>query len=163
MILLACGVSHAQSKKPVDVSLGWNYAYADQSTGFANLNGWYGTVNWEFSQRVGLAVQHQSFWGSFQGSEVNDHVWMAGATVKLRKKEGKVNPVLQMEAGSTRSSSQGQIQWEPTGQVALGAEISLKGNLSLEVIPAGYVFTWGNSSAQNSYQALAGLQYSFGK
>ena len=153
----------AQSKKPVDLALGWSYAYSDEGTGFANLNGWYGSANWEASSRIGIAFEHESFWGHFQGAGANQHVWLGGLTFQLRSGSPRVKPFLQPMGGVTRSSSSGSVQQEPTFQLAAGADISLKGNLSFEVVPAEYTFTYGNSTAENTYQAAAGLQYSFGK
>ncbi len=110
----------AQSNsKPVDLSLGWNYGYTDEGSGFANLNGWYGTVNWEASKQVGLAFEHESFWGDFEGQGANAHAWLAGATVKLRKGNVKVSPYVQPMVGATRSKSTGTVQWEPTLQLGV--------------------------------------------
>lgn len=162
-ILAACSIRVPAQSKPIDLSLGWNYGYSDEGTGFANLNGWYGTVNWEFSQRVGLSFEHESFWGQFQGAEANQHAWLGGVSVKLRGGNPKISPFLQPMGGVTRSSSSGSVEQQPTFQVGAGADITLKGNLSLEVVPAEYTFTYGNGSALNTYQAGAGLQYTFGK
>jgi hypothetical protein len=160
-LLAFFGFSFAQNK--TDLSLGWTFQASDQGTGFANLNGWYGTLTWEASQRVGVSFQHQDFWGGYLHSGVNQHVWLAGATVKLREGNPRVSPFVQPLAGGTRSSSSGTVQWEPTFQIAGGADIKLRGNLSLELIPAEYAYTHGNSGNLNSYEAAAGLQYSFGK
>jgi hypothetical protein len=65
--------------------------------------------------------------------------------------------------GATRSSSSGTVQEQPTFQLGAGSDITLKGNLSLEVMPAEYTYTHQNGSAFNTYQAGAGLQYSFRK
>jgi hypothetical protein len=163
-LVLLAGCAHARAQsKPVDLTLGWTYGYTDQGNGFANLNGWYGTATWEFSQRVGLTVEHESFWGGFQGGGVSQHVWLGGITVKLRPASAKISPFLQPMGGATRSSSAGTVQQQPTFQFAGGADITLKGNLSLELVPAEYTLSHGNGSALNTYQAGAGLQYSFGK
>jgi len=162
VLLACCAPVHGQSK-PLDLSLGWTYGYSDQGNGFANLNGWYGTGTWEFSQRVGASIEHESFWGGFQGRGANQHVWLGGVTVKLRKGNPKVSPFVQPMGGATRSSSSGSIQQQPTFQLGAGADITLKGSLSLEVIPAEYTLTYGNGSTLNTYQAGAGLQYTFGK
>ena len=153
----------AQSKKPVDLSVGYSYAYSDEGNGFANLNGWYGSLSWEFSKRVAASFEHESFWGDFQGSGANQHVWLGGVTMKLRKGNPKVSPFIQPMGGDTRSNSSGSVQHEPTFQLGAGADITLKGNLSLEIIPAEYTYTHGSGSSLNSYQAAAGFQYSFGK
>ena len=162
ILLVGCACVNAQSK-PFDLSLGWTYGFTDEGNGFANLNGWYGAATWEFSQRVGASVEHESFWGGFQGSGANQHVWLGGVTVKLRKGNPKVSPFVQPMGGVTRSSSSGTVQQEPTFQLGTGADITLKGKLSLEVIPAEYTMTHGSGSVLNAYQAGAGLQYSFGK
>lgn len=164
LLLAATLPTFAQSKKPIDLTLGWTYAYSDQGNGFANLNGWYGTVNWEASSRIGIAVEHESFWGDFQNSGVNQHVWLGGVTLQLRgNSNAKVRPFVQPMAGATRSSSSGSVQQQPTFQLAAGADITLKGNLALEIVPAEYTYSHGNGSSLNTYQAAAGLQYSFGK
>ena len=165
-LLVAAGSTIAVAQapsKPVDVSLGWNYSYTDEGTGFASLNGWYGVVNWEATKRAGLALEHESLWGDFQHLGANQHVWLVGSTVKLREGNVKVSPFLQPMAGATRSKSTGTVLWEPTLQLGAGADITLKGNLSLELIPAEYTFTYGNGTAMNTYQAGAGFQYTFGK
>ncbi len=163
LILLVIGASANAQSKPFDVSIGWNYSYTDEGGGFANLNGWYGTATWDFSQRVGASVEHESFWGGYQGSGANQHVWLGGVTVKLRKGNPRISPFVQPMAGATRSSSSSSVQQEPTFQFGAGADISVKGNLSFEIIPAEYTLTHGNGSALNSYQVGVGLQYSFGK
>jgi hypothetical protein len=160
---LASFTAVAAQSHPLDLSLGWNYAHADQGNGFANLNGWYGTLIYEATQRVGLTFEHESFWGQYRGSGVNQHAWLGGITVKLRQGNPKFSPFLQPLGGVTRASSSGSIQDQPTFQLAAGADITLKGNLALEVMPAEYTFTHGSSGGLNSYEAAAGLQYSFGK
>jgi hypothetical protein len=162
VLLAGCACARAESK-PFDLSLGWSYSYTDAGNGFANLNGWYGTGTWEFSQRVGASVEHESFWGEFQGSGANQHVWLGGVTVKLRPGNPKVSPFVQPMAGVTHSSSSGTVQQQPTFQLGAGADITLKGNLSFEIVPAEYTLTHGNGSTLNTYQAGAGLQYTFGK
>src|SRR6195952_1488909 len=162
ILLVGCACVNAQSK-PFDLSLGWTYGFTDEGNGFANLNGWYGAATWEFSQRVGASLEHQSFWGGFQGGGVNQHVWLGGVTIKLRSGNPKISPFLQPMGGATRSSSSGTVQQQPTFQFAGGADITLKANLSLELIPAEYTLSHGNGSTLNTYQAGAGLQYSFGK
>ena len=164
--LLAAGSTVAVAQgpgKPIDVSLGWNYSYTDEGTGFADLNGWYGVVNWEAGKRAGVAFEHESFWGSFQGQGANQHVWLLGSTVKLREGNVRVSPYVQPMAGATRSKSTGSVEWEPTLQLGAGADITLKGSLSLELVPAEYTFTYGSRRAENTFQAGAGLQYTFGK
>ncbi len=162
--IMCCSTLAAQSKKkPLDVTLGWNYAYNDEGNGFANLNGWYGSLNWEVLSRMGITFEHESFWGAFQGGGANAHAYLGGVTVKLRKGSPKVSPFVQPMAGVTHSSSTGTVQEQGTFQLGAGADITLKGNLSFEVIPAEYTLTRGNGSWLNTYEAGAGLQYSFGK
>lgn len=164
VIVAAVFSLHADAQsKPVDLSLGWNYAYNDEGNGFADLNGWYGTLIWEVTKPVGLAFSHESFWGSFQETGTNQHVWLGGLSFKLRRGDHKVNPFLQPFGGVTRSSASGSVQDEPTFQLVGGADITLKGNLSLEVVPAEYTLTYSNGSALNTYQAAAGFAYTFGK
>lgn len=162
VVLLATLRSSAQAK-PIDLSLGWTYAYADQGSGPSNLNGWYGIVNWEATQRMGVAFSHQSFWGGFAGTGVNQHAYLGGITVELRQGNPKVKPFVQPLGGVTRSSSSGSIQMQPTFQVSAGADTSLKGKLSLEVVPAEYTFSYAAGSGLNTYEAGAGFQYSFRK
>jgi hypothetical protein len=161
VLLGGIAAASAQSRKPVDVSFGWAYAYNDQGDGFASLNGWYGNVNFEQWSRVAVALNHQSYWGGFQGSEANAHVWLAGVSIKLREGNPRFQPFVSPLGGSTRSSSSGSVQWQPTFQLGAGADITLKGNLALEVIPAEYTYTHSSYGSANSYQAAAGVQYSF--
>jgi hypothetical protein len=153
----------AQTSKPLDLTLGYNYAYSDEGGGFANLNGWYGSLNWEYFKRVGLSVEHESFWGQYQGGGVNQHAWLGGVTWKLRPGNPKVSPFLQPMGGATRSSSASSVEQQPTFQLSAGADITLKGNLSLEVIPAEYMLTHGSGQYLHTYEAAGGLQYAFGK
>jgi hypothetical protein len=163
LVFVSCCLAIGQSK-PLDLSVGWSYNRADQGSGFANLNGWYGTLTWEATQRVGISFNHQSFWGEFHGSGVNQHVWLGGFTFKLRKGNPKVSPFIQPSGGVTRSSSSGSVEMQPTFQLEAGADITVKGNLSLELIPAEYVYSHSSSfGSLQSYEAAAGLQYSFGK
>ncbi|MGI4827362.1 MAG: hypothetical protein ACRYFU_04100 [Janthinobacterium lividum] len=163
LLLAACDISSKAQSKPLDLSLGWNYAYADQGTGFANLNGWYGTLNLEVTHRLGVAFSHESYWGGYAGSGTNVHVYLGGVTVELRKGDPRCKPFLQPLGGVTRASATGSIQEQPTFQLAAGADITLKGALSLELIPAEYALTYGNGTALNTYEAAAGLQYTFRK
>lgn len=163
LLLSALGVSAEAQDKPIDLSLGWNHAYADQGNGFANIDGWYGTLNWEVTPRVGVAFSHESFWGAFAGSGVNEHVYLGGLTFELRKGSPRVKPFLQPFGGITRASASGAVQEQPTFELAAGADITLKGRLSLELIPAEYAYTHGGGLSLNTYQAAAGLQYTFGK
>lgn len=162
-LLTSCSVPGFAQSKPLDLSLGWTYARADQGNGFAPLHGWYGTLNWEASPRLGIALQHQDYWGSFHHSGVNQHVWLGGLSVNLRKGNPKLMPFVQPLAGATRSSSSAGIEWQPTFQLGAGLHLTLKGNLSLELTPAEYALTFSHGSALNTYEAAAGLEYSFGK
>lgn len=164
LLILATFAARTEAQsKPLDLSIGWNYAFADQGNGFANLNGWYGTLNWEVTKRIGLAFSHESYWGSFAGSGVNQHVYLGGLTAELRKGDPRCKPFLQPLGGTTRASGSGSVQEQPTFELAAGADIALKGALSLEVIPAEYAFTHISGHGLNTYQAAAGLQYTFGK
>jgi hypothetical protein len=145
----------------VDVALAWNYGCLDEGDGFANLNGWYGSVNWEVTPQVGLTVEHESYWGGFHGRGANAHVWVGGVTVKLRKGDVKFSPFVQPMAGATRNESEGVVEWEPTVQIGPGADITLKGNLSLEVMPAEYTYTSAAGVPGNSFSAAAGFSYTF--
>ncbi len=152
----------AQSK-PIDLSLGWNYAYNDEGDGFANLNGWYGTVVWEVTERVGLCVSHESYWGGYQRTGTNEHVWLGGVNFNLRRGDHRVNPFVQPFGGVTRASFAGVVEEQPTFELGAGADIRLKGRLSLEVIPAEYVLVGAGGAALSTYQTASGLAYKFGR
>jgi hypothetical protein len=147
----------------VDLSVGWSYTHADQTDGFANLNGWYGSASYNVMPRLGLTVEHESYWGDFNGNRMNNHVWLGGVTWKLANSERKVIPFLQPLAGDTRNSSAGSVQHNFTFQLAGGVDIKLKGPVSLELIPAEYTLTRQNGMAANSYSAAVGLEFSLGK
>ena len=157
-----CLVAKAQPK-PVDLSIGWTFSHADQGNGYANLNGWYGTATWEESERLGFSFQHEDFWGSFHRLPMNQHAWLIGLTFTVRKGNPRINPFVQTFGGATRNSYAGNIQWEPTIQLAAGVHVNIKGNLALELIPGEYALTFTSAAAEHSYQAAAGLQYTFGK
>lgn len=163
LLLAACCTSAAAQSKSLEVSLGWNYALDDQGDGFANVNGWYGTVNWPVFHRVGLTFSHESYWGAYRGPDIDQHVYLLGTTFKLRHGEHKVNPFLQPFGGDTRVSYAGDIQNQPTFELAAGADIKLKGKLSLEIIPGEYAYTQGSVGSLSTYQAAAGFEYTFGK
>ncbi len=159
MLLFCSAPSFAQK---VDFSTGWTYEGADQTNGYANLNGWYGSLSYNVLPRMGLTFEHESFWGGYHGSSMNEHVWLGGVTWKLANSERKVIPFVQPLAGDTRSSS-GSIQNSFTFQLAGGADIKLKGPFSLELVPAEYVFTDQGGTPTNSYSAAVGFQFSFAK
>ena len=169
-VLLACAASvllfsvpcRSQSK-PVDVSLGWNYAHNNEGDGFSNLNGWYGTVVWEFSERVGLAFSHESYWGAYTHTGENEHVYLGGISLKLRKGDPRIMPFVQPFGGTTRSSVKGVVQEQPTFELAGGVDIRLHGKLALEIIPAEYVLAHASGKPLSTYQTAAGLAYTFGK
>lgn len=147
--------------RPVEVSLGWNYALDDQGDGFTDANGWYGTVNWARWERVGLTVSHESYWGGYRHLPMNQHVYLAGLTFKLRHGEHRFNPFVQPFGGVTRASYAGAVEHQPTFELAAGADIRLRGNLSLEVIPAEYAYAHGSTGSLQNYQAGAGVEYTF--
>lgn len=151
----------AAQSHPVELSLGWNYALDGQGDGFANGNGWYGTLNWARFERIGLTVSHESYWGAYHGVAFNQHVYLAGLTFKLRKGEPRFSPFIQPFGGDTRVSTAGAIEHQPTFELAGGADIRVKGNLSLEIIPAEYAYAHGSVGSLNNYQAGAGLEYTF--
>jgi hypothetical protein len=94
---------------------------------------------------------------------MNSHVWLGGVTWKLASSERRIVPFLQPLVGDTRNSLAGTIQHGFTFQLAGGADVKLKGPLSLEVVPAEYVLTSQGGVRASSYTAAAGLQFSFGK
>lgn len=162
LFLTAFSVDAARCQsKPVELSLGWNYAYDDQGDGFANANGWYGTANWAVFNRVGVTFSHESYWGAYRGLALNQHVYLGGLTFKLRKKEHRFDPFLQPFGGVTRASYAGAIEHQPTFELAVGADIRMKGNLSFEIIPAEYAYASGSTGALHNYQAGAGIEYTF--
>jgi hypothetical protein len=124
-----------------DLSVGWNYQHADQGSGFADMNGWYGSLSYNVRSRLGLTFEHQGFWGDFKGVSMNTHSWLGGVTYKLASSERRVTPFLQPLVGDTRNSYAGTIQHNFTFQLAGGLDIKLKGPVSLELIPAEYVLT----------------------
>jgi hypothetical protein len=147
----------------VDLTAGWSYQYSNQGSGFADINGWYGSLSYNVLSRLGLTFEHESFWGGFEGSSLNQHVWLGGVTYKLANSERRVIPFLQPLVGDTRSSYAGTIQHNFTFQLAGGVDIKLKGPFSLELIPAEYVFAQQSGSPTSGYSAGAGLQFSFGR
>ncbi len=157
-----CGPRAVAQARPVEVSLGWNYAYDDQGDGFANANGWYGTINVAVFKRVGFTFSHESYWTGYRASGLNQHVYLFGTTFKLRKDEHRVNPFLQPFGGVTRASYAGTIEEQPTFELAAGADIKLHGRLSFEVIPAEYAYAHGSVGSLSNYQAGAGFEYTFG-
>lgn len=161
LLLGYSGISFAQSK--VDATIGWTYEKADQGQGYADLNGWYGSLSYNVKPHVGLTFEHQSLWGQFQRSGVNQHAWLGGVTLKLGDTNKKVVPFIQPLAGDTRSSSSGTIQHNFTFQVAGGVDIKLGQSFAIDLIPAEYVYNRQSGSNLNSYQAGAGIQFSFGK
>lgn len=158
--ILACGIAAAQSK--LDVTAGWTYERADQGSGYANLNGWWGSVSYNVAQHLGLTFEHESYWGGYQGFSANQHVWLGGLTFKPGKSEGRITPFIQPLAGDTRSSQPGSIAHEFTFQLAAGFDLKLNDHIALEITPAEYVLNLQHGSPLNSYTGAVGLQFSFG-
>lgn len=156
------GPSLRAQTKPIEVSLGWNYAFDDQGDGFANANGWYGTANWACYEQIGFTFSHESYWGGYRGAGLNQHVYLGGITWKPRHGEHRVNPFVQPFGGVTRASYGGFVEDQPTFELAAGADIKLHGHLSFEVIPAEYTYAHGSTGSLNNYQAGAGFEYTFG-
>ena len=150
------------SAQKMDLSLGWDFQHSDQMTGYADMNGWYGSLSYNVLPRLGLTFEHQSLWGSFQGSGLNDHSWLGGVTVKLADSERRITPFIQPLVGDTRTSYAGSIQHSFTFQLAGGVTVKLRGPLSLELIPAEYILTNQAGTPTHSYSADVGLQFSFG-
>ena len=161
-LALILGSAPAFAQK-VDLAAGWSFTHSDQTTGFADLNGWYGSASYNVTQRLGLTVEHESYWGDFNGDRMNNHVWLGGVTWKFADSERRIIPFLQPLVGDTRNSSAGSVQHNFTFQLAGGVDIKLKGPVSLELIPAEYTLTRQNGLPGNSYSAALGLQFSLGK
>ena len=85
-LILGSTPSFAQK---VDLSVGWAFTHADQTNGFADLNGWYGSASYNVMPRLGLTVEHESYWGNFNSDRMNNHVWLGGVTWKLANSERK--------------------------------------------------------------------------
>jgi hypothetical protein len=147
----------------IDTTLGWAYGRADQGDGYADLNGWSGSVSYNVREHVGVTVEHQSFWGGYRGSALNQHAWLAGPTFKLRNPERKIIPFVQPLVGDTRSSSAGTIQHSFTVQVAAGVDIKIGSAVAVELIPAQYNYNRQQGSSLHSYQLGGGMQFSLGK
>jgi len=161
---LGLTVSSASSfAQKVDRSVGWSFTHSDQGSGFADLNGWYGSASYNVMPRLGLTVEHESYWGDFNRDRMNNHIWLGGVTWKLANSERKVIAFVQPLAGDTRNSSAGSVQHNFTFQLAGGVDIKMKGPMWLELIPARYSLTRQNGMAGNSYSAAVGLQFSLGK
>ena len=160
--LLMASTAMAQTK-PIDLSLGWNYADNNEGDGFASVNGWYGTLVWEVTRRVGLSFSHESYWGPYHRSGTNEHVYLGGLNINFRKEDHRFIPFVQPFGGVTRASGGGVVEEQPTFELAAGADIKLKGKLSLEVIPGEYTLAFSNGKPLSTYQAAAGIAYKFGK
>lgn len=158
--IFICSMAAAQSK--VDITAGWNYERADEQTGYANLNGWWGSVSYNVAQHLGLTFEHESYWGGYQRASTNQHVWLGGVTLKPGNSEARITPFLQPLVGDTRASSPGSITHQFTFQVAGGFDIKLSQRIALEVTPAEYVLNMEHGSPLNSYAGAVGLQFSFG-
>lgn len=161
LLLISAGLAAAQSK--MEASVGWNFTHDDEGDGYTQLNGWYGSLSYNLTQHLGLTFEHESYWGAFKNISTNQHVWLGGVNWKLLSSEHKISPFVQPLTGDTRSSYAGTIQHAFTFQVAGGADIKLAGPVSLELVPAEYVFERQGGQSLNSYTATVGLQFSFGK
>lgn len=161
-LLLLVGSVPGLAQK-VDLTVGWSFTHADQTNGFADLNGWYGSASYNVKPRLGLTVEHESYWGHFNGDSINSHVWLGGVTWKLADSSKKIVPFVQPMVGDTRNSLSGTVQNNFTFQLAGGVDIKLKGPVSLELVPAEYTLTRQSGVSANSYSAAVGLQFSFGK
>lgn len=163
ILLAIAGAERAAAQsKPVELSLGWNYAYDDQGDGFANANGWYGTLNWARYEHIGFTFSHESYWGGYRNSGLNQHVYLGGITWKPRRGEHRINPFVQPFGGTTRASYGGLVEEQPTFELAAGADVKLHGHLSFEIIPAEYTYAHASIGSLNNYQAGAGFEYTFG-
>lgn len=158
-----CAVPALAQSKLIDLSLGWNYAHNNEGDGFSNLNGWYGTLVWEFSERVGLAFSHDSYWGAYARAGENEHVYLGGVSVKLQKGDPRILPFVQPFGGVTRSSALGAVTSQPTFELAAGVDIRLRGKLAFEIIPTEYVLADAGGKPLSTYQTAAGFAYTFGK
>ena len=146
----------------LDASIGWDYEDSKQNTGTAVLNGWYGSLSYNVLPRLGLTVEHESYWGQSQGGQrTNDHAWLGGVTWNLLSSEHKIIPFIQPLVGTTRSSGSGEVDYDLTFQVAGGVNVKLKGPVSLQLTPVEYVATRIHGLNYNSYGAAAGFQFSF--
>jgi hypothetical protein len=114
-------------------------------------------------EQVGVTVEHQSFWGLYRGSAMNQHAWLGGVTLKIRNPNRKVIPFVQPLVGDTRTSLANSIQHSFTLQVGGGVDIRVASAIALELVPAQYNYNRQQGSSLHSYQLSVGMQFSFGK
>lgn len=85
--------ARAQSK--VDLTLGWTYERAAQNPGYANLNGWFGSLSYNAVSHVGFTFEHESYWGAYNHESQNQHVWLGGLTIKPLSPDRKIGFFIQ--------------------------------------------------------------------
>lgn len=159
LICLLCGTAAFAQK--LDLALGWDYNDAKQPTGTTVLNGWFGSLTYNIVPRLGITLLQENYWGGPKYQRENDHEWLGGVTVQLASNERRIIPFIQPTFGVDRSSSTGSVDDNFTFQLAAGANIKLKGPVSLQLEPGVYVVTYIHGIEYNSYSANVGFQFSF--
>ena len=163
ILLFTCLSATATAQSPIaSVVAGYSFTHNDQGSGYANLNGWFGQASFTLTNMVSLNLETDNYYGSFQGSSVNQHSYVAGPQFTFNS-SGKLQPFVNVEAGDQRSSSAGSVSHAFTAQFAGGVQLKLSQRFGLYLSPVEYDLATPSGGAQHSFSSKFGVMVNFGQ
>jgi hypothetical protein len=161
-ILGAWAIS-AQSHE-IDFEAGYNYQNSDQGKGVrADLNGWFGSLQYDLNELVGITAEVDTYYGTSQGHYLRQQNYVIGPQFTFRSSESKLRPFVSVQAGDQRSSSVGAIGHAFDLQIGGGLQVRLNHRLSIQFTPVQYNLASESGTATHSYSASVGFIWTLWK
>jgi hypothetical protein len=149
----------AQSHQ-VSVAAGYNYQNSDQGHGTrVNLNGWFASAQFDFTNRVSLTAEADNYYGSLRGVGMSQQNFIVGPQFTFGTDRARVRPFVYTQAGDQRSASSGSADHAFNLQIGGGIQIKLSQRSSLQITPAEYTLATPNHMLTHSYSAKVGLSW----
>lgn len=133
LFLAAPLATHAQK---FDVFTGYSLLRVDETPSDVSMNGWEGSVEYKFSDYLGVTADVSAHYGTIFGTEsMNIHGYYFGPELRLQK---RVSPFVHVMLGDTRLSIPGEIGNHFSVVLGGGADLRINDLLSIRLIQADF-------------------------
>ena len=150
----------AQSSKQFDVTLGYDYQNSDQGEGLrTNLNGWFGSAQFDFTKTFALTAEMDNYYGTFQEKPARQQNFVVGPQLTFGHEKAKAKPFVYLQGGDQRSSSAGNVEHAFNLQLGRGFQLQISERFALQVTPAEYSLVTQSAGVTHSYGAKVGFTW----
>ncbi|HEV2288187.1 MAG TPA: outer membrane beta-barrel protein [Candidatus Acidoferrales bacterium] len=124
----------ATQAQRIDVFTGYSLLRVDENPSNISMNGWEGSVEYKFSDYLGVKADFSANYGTILGTKnMNIHGYYVGPELRLKK---RISPFVHVLLGDTRLSIPGEIGNHFSVVLGGGADLRINDLLSIRLIQA---------------------------